>query len=76
MTGREKREKEMLFLADEHDWVQMKRARKLTQRLNTMDTSDFDGIRSVVNELFGKSDETTFLNPPFCCDYGSNIGVG
>jgi acetyltransferase-like isoleucine patch superfamily enzyme len=76
MTGRERREKEMLFLADENDWVQMKRARKLTQRLNTMDTSDFDGIRSVVNELFGKSDETTFLNPPFYCDYGSNIEVG
>jgi maltose O-acetyltransferase len=76
MTGREKREKEMLFLADENDWVQMKRARKLTQQLNTMDTSDFDGIRSVVNELFGKSDETTFLNPPFYCDYGSNIEVG
>ena len=76
MTGRERREKELLFLADENDWVQMKRARKLTQRLNTMDTSDFDGIRSVVNELFRKSDETTFLNPPFYCDYGSNIEVG
>lgn len=76
MTSAERRAKELLFLADENDWVQMKRARKLTQQLNTMDTSDFDRIRGVVNELFGKSDETTFLNPPFYCDYGSNIEVG
>lgn len=76
MTSAERRAKELLFLADENDWVKMKRARKLTQQLNTMDTSDFDRIRGVVNELFGKSDETTFLNPPFYCDYGSNIEVG
>ena len=76
MISAERRAKELLFLADENDWVQMKRARKLTQQLNTMDTSDFDRIRGVVNELFGKSDETTFLNPPFYCDYGSNIEVG
>ncbi len=30
----------------------------------------------MVNELFGKSDETTFPNPPFFCDYGSHIKVG
>lgn len=35
-----------------------------------------DGIRAVVNQLSGKSDETTFLYPPFYCDYGSNIKVG
>ena len=29
-----------------------------------------------MNELFGQSDETTFVNPPFYCDYGSNIFVG
>ena len=76
MTGKERREKELLFLADNADWTEMKRARRLTQKLNSMDRSDFDGIRAVVNELFGKSDETTFLNPPFYCDYGSNIEVG
>ncbi|MBQ8803141.1 MAG: sugar O-acetyltransferase [Tyzzerella sp.] len=76
MTSKERREKEMLFIADDNDWVEMKRARQLTQELNTVDRSDFDKIRSIVNELFGKSDETTFVNPPFYCDYGSNIEVG
>ena len=76
MTSKERREKEMLFIADEADWVEMKRARKLTQALNTADRADFDGIHAIVSELFGKSDETTFVNPPFYCDYGSNIEVG
>ena len=76
MTSRERRENEMLFIADEADWAEMKRARKLTQALNTADRADFTKIRAIVNELFGKSDETTFVNPPFYCDYGSNIEVG
>lgn len=76
MTSKERREKEMLFIADGSDWEKMKRARRLTQMLNRADTSDFDGIRAIINELFGRSDETTFVNPPFYCDYGTNIEVG
>ncbi len=76
MTSKERRESEMLFIADEADWAEMKRARRLTQELNTADRADFAKIRAIVNELFGKSDETTFVNPPFYCDYGSNIEVG
>lgn len=76
MTGKERRERGMLFLADDADWVEMKRARVLLQKLNTVDRADFDAIRRLVSELFGRSDETTFLNPPFYCDYGYNIEVG
>lgn len=76
MSTVNQRENELLFIADEDDWVEMKRARKLTQQLNTIDRSDFEGIRAIVNELFGTSDETTFVNPPFYCDYGSSIHVG
>ena len=76
MNNTERKEKELLFIADEEDWVQMKKARRLTQALNTADRADFEKIRSIVNELFGRSDETTFVNPPFYCDYGCNIEVG
>ena len=76
MSTKYQRDNELLFLADEDDWVEMKRARRLTQSLNTIDRSDFDGIRTLVNELFGASDQTTFVNPPLYCDYGSNIFVG
>ena len=76
MTGKERREKGLLFIADDQDWVEMKNARRQLQKLNNMDRSDFPGINSLVRELFGKADESTFLNPPFFCDYGSNIFVG
>lgn len=76
MNNTERREKELPFIADDADWVQMKRARRLTQALNTVDRANFETIRSIVRELFGKSDETTFINPPFYCDYGANIEVG
>ncbi len=66
MTSKERREKGMLFIADDNDWVEMKRARQLTQKLNNMDRCDFEGINAIVRELFGKADESTFLNPnPF-----------
>ena len=65
MTSKERREKGMLFIADEQDWVEMKNVRKLLQTLNNMDRSDFSGINSLVRELFGRADESTFLNPPF-----------
>lgn len=76
MTSKEKRERGMLFVADESDWGEMKRARRLIRKLNSADTSDFEAVRAIVRELFGKSDPTTFLNPPFYCDYGKNIRVG
>ena len=76
MTGKERREKGLLFIADDQDWVEMKNARRQLQKLNNMDRSDFSGINTLVRELFGKADESTFLNPPFFCDYGSNILVG
>ena len=76
MTSKERRERGMLFIADDQDWVEMKNARRQLQKLNNMDRSDFSGINTLVRELFGKADESTFLNPPFFCDYGSNIFVG
>ena len=76
MTSKERREMGLLFIADDQDWVEMKNTRRKLQRLNNMDRSDFPGINSLVREFFGKTDESTFLSPPFFCDYGSNIFVG
>lgn len=76
MTSKERRDNELLFIPSESEWEEMKRARVLTQKMNRADTADFVAIREIVNELFGKSDETTFVNPPFYCDYGSRIEVG
>ncbi len=75
MNNIERRSKGMIYVTDDEVFEQQKPARRLTQKLNTMDRSDFKGIAEVVKELFGKSDNA-FVNPPFYCDYGFNIEVG
>ena len=37
---------------------------------------DEEGRRSVVTQLFGQGGESVWLQPPFFCDYGSNIFLG
>lgn len=64
-----------MYISDDEIFEIQKRARRLTQQLNTIDRSDFDGIRAIVKELLGKS-EDAFINPPFYCDYGNRIEVG
>lgn len=75
MTMKERRDSGMVYISDESIFEEQKRARVITQRLNTADRSDFEGISKIVKELLGKS-ENAFINPPFYCDYGSHIEVG
>lgn len=50
--------------------------RKLFE-LNTMEPDDQPaGIPKLLGELFGGVGERPWLEPPFHCDYGSNITVG
>lgn len=75
MTNRERRDGQLPYISDREVMEEQKRARRLTQKLNTMDRSDFDAIGRVVKELLGRS-EGAFINPPFYCDYGTHIEVG
>lgn len=75
MTNRERRESGMLYITDREIMEEQAAARRLTQKLNTMDRADYEGLEAVVKELLGKSDGA-FINPPFYCDYGKNIEVG
>jgi len=75
MNNIERRDAQMAYISDEAVFEEQKKCRKILQRLNTADRSDFDEIGRIVKELFGKS-EGAFLNPPFYCDYGSHIEVG
>ena len=54
---------------------EQKVCRRILQKLNFADRSDFDTLAEIVKELLGKS-ENAFINPPFYCDYGKNIEVG
>lgn len=75
MTNKERRDRELPYISDDEVLEEQKRARRLTQELNTVDRADFQRIRQIVKELLGKS-EGAFINPPFYCDYGTHIEVG
>ena len=73
MDNNGRRDKGMVYISDEAVFEKQKRARRLTYKMNTMDTSDFEGIAEVARELFGKCGKNIMVNPPFRCDYGTNI---
>lgn len=75
MTNIERRDKQMAYISDESIFEEQKRARILTQKLNTMDRADFEGLAAVAKELL-QTEEDPFINPPFYCDYGNHIQVG
>lgn len=75
MTNRERRDMQLPYISDREVMEEQKRARRLTQELNTVDRSDFEAITKIVKKLLGKS-EGAFINPPFYCDYGTHIEVG
>ena len=52
------------------------RARDLCQRLNATRESEQDERRRVLRDLFGVGGDTVWMQPPFFCDYGSNIELG
>ena len=52
------------------------RARDLCQALNATREADADGRRRILIELFGAGGDQVWMQPPFYCDYGSNIFLG
>ena len=52
------------------------RARDLCQELNATREGDIDVRRAILKQLFGKGGESVWMQPPFFCDYGSNILLG
>jgi maltose O-acetyltransferase len=52
------------------------RARDLCQDLNATREADEDERRRILIELFGAGGDEVWMQPPFFCDYGSNIFLG
>nr|WP_173361286.1 sugar O-acetyltransferase [Aromatoleum aromaticum] len=51
-------------------------ARALCQTLNATKESEQGVRRRVLEDLFGAGGDTVWMQPPFYCDYGSNIRLG
>lgn len=52
------------------------RARDLCQALNATREQGQDVRRLILVDLFGKGGDSVWMQPPFFCDYGSNILLG
>jgi maltose O-acetyltransferase len=52
------------------------RARDLCQSLNATREGDVDERRRILRDLFGAGGESVWMQPPFYCDYGTNIELG
>src|SRR6478609_9557561 len=52
------------------------RARDLCWDLNATRDGDRDNRRRLLMELLGAGGDTVWMQPPFFCDYGSNIFLG
>ena len=52
------------------------RARKLWSLLNQSSPDDLNARSSLIKELFGKTGHGVSIEPPFYCDYGTNISLG
>src|SRR6187431_2539478 len=51
-------------------------ARDLCQALNATREADQDERRRILRALFAAGGDTVWMQPPFFCDYGSNIELG
>jgi maltose O-acetyltransferase len=52
------------------------RARDLCQALNNSSEAQQQDRRRILRDLFGRGGDTVWMQPPFYCDYGSNIELG
>lgn len=67
---------ELYLAADPELVAERKRARRLTRRYNHSTEEETVEREALLRELFGSVGTRTEIEPPFRCDYGSNIYAG
>jgi maltose O-acetyltransferase len=76
-TEREKMLAGELYDALDPELVALRgRARDLCHELNASSESEIERRRAILVELLGEGGDSLWLQPPFYCDYGSNIRLG
>jgi maltose O-acetyltransferase len=76
-TEREKMLAGELYDALDPELVRLRdRARDLCQDLNATREADQETRRGILASLFGSGGDSVWMQPPFFCDYGSNIFLG
>lgn len=76
-SEREKMLQGELYNPQDPELVQARnRARDLCQLLNATREEQTEERRRLLKQLVGKGGDTVWMQPPFYCDYGSNIELG
>lgn len=66
-----------LYNASDYDLIKArKNASRLTSLYNATSGQETEYKRQIISELFGAIGRNINIEPPFYCDYGSNIYVG
>ncbi|SFH84553.1 sugar O-acetyltransferase [Pisciglobus halotolerans] len=76
-TEKEKMLAEELYIANDEELKRdSKRGRKLLRQINQTTEDETKQRLTLLKELFKQTGESIYVEPPFYCDYGSNITIG
>ena len=77
MNQKERMLAELPYLGFDEELSRERRdGKRKTYELNHIHPDQYDRIPDMLKGLFGKTGDNVFVEPPFFCDYGSNIEVG
>ena len=77
MTEKEKMLSGKLYIAqDEELKREFINARRITRLFNATTEEETECRQKLLKELFEKTGENSYIEPPFHCDYGCHISVG
>lgn len=77
MTEKEKMLLGMYYKASDKDLTEARNtARSLAAEYNSTAPSELERREDILKKLFKKCGRNIYIEPPFYCDYGSNIALG
>lgn len=77
MTEKEKMLAGMVYDACDAELIEeLNSVKDLCHEYNLLRPTDMDSRQAYLQKILGTSDEDTFINQPFYCDYGKHIHVG
>lgn len=77
MNHKERMLKGLPYLSNEDGlFEERQRAKALCYRINICDPLDVDKRAEYLKELLPNASENIYIEPPFRCDYGTNIYIG
>ena len=76
-TEKEKSLEGKLYKATDYElYTERQNTKELIFMFNSLPPADVDKRNEIIRKLFSKTGEKFIIEPPFHCDYGSNISIG